>query len=60
MQITITKEVLREQIKILREFLKEKGQDVTQTSCYHLLANMYGLRNWHVLSARLLGEKEND
>ena len=52
MQFSITKETLKIQVKIMREFIP----DLTQSSAYQLLAKLYGFDGWNQLSAALKKE----
>lgn len=57
MQVTITKELLQRQIKIAREFLKEGGYELNQSSAYNMLSKMYGQPNWNTLCALIEKDK---
>ncbi len=57
MQITITKERLKSQVKIIREFLATKDFNLTQSSAYILLAKLHGCKDWNILSAILKNEE---
>ncbi len=52
-QITLTKEVLKEQVKIIREFLKKNDYTLSQSATYNLLALMYGIKDWNTLVAAI-------
>jgi len=51
MHIIISKEFIKEQVKIMREFLKSGGTELTQSAAYNLIAKMYGIADWNTLSA---------
>ncbi len=51
MQIVITKEFIKEQVRIMREFLKSGGTELTQGAAYNLISKMYGVADWNTLSA---------
>lgn len=56
MKIEITKDLLKAQIKILREYLKAADFELSQSSAYHAVSKMYGFENWNTLSAHLKEE----
>jgi len=53
MNITLSKELLKAQVKIVREFLKEGNMNLTQSTAYILVSKMYGQKDWNTLSALL-------
>jgi hypothetical protein len=55
MNVTLTKEFIKNQILLMREFLKTGGMDIKQSNAYNLLARMYGFKDWNTLSAMLKG-----
>lgn len=57
MQITITKEVMKSQIEVLRAYLQTVGIDLKQMNAYNCLSKMYGFPDWNTLSAALKNEE---
>ncbi|HLX52375.1 MAG TPA: glyoxalase superfamily protein [Aquella sp.] len=53
MQIELTKDLIKAQVKILREFLKENNIDLKQSSAYQVISKMYGQKDWNTLSTLL-------
>jgi hypothetical protein len=53
MQIELTKDILKSQVKILREFLKANDIQLTQSSAYIVLSKIHGFHDWHELSEEL-------
>jgi hypothetical protein len=56
MIITVNKALLKAQVKILKDYLKEGGFPITQSSSYVLLSKLYGFNGWNELSAFLKNE----
>lgn len=50
MRITLNKEAIKQQVSILREFLKEP---ISQSSAYNCIAKIYGFENWNTFKATL-------
>jgi Glyoxalase superfamily protein len=50
MIIKINKEILKLQVKTLRNFLKEKDIEISQSSAYEVISKMYGYEGWNFLS----------
>ena len=53
MNIVVNKEIIKRQVEIVRNFLKEGHQDISQSSAYNLISKMYGARDWNTLKAYL-------
>ena len=53
MKIELTKELIKEQVNILRQFLKNGAQDISQSASYEVIAKMYGYENWNILASKL-------
>lgn len=50
-------EQIKAQAKILKEYLREGGFDITQSSCYNAIAKMNGYENWNTFQAKLKTEE---
>ena len=57
MQITLTKEIMKSQIEVLRAYLKVVGIELGQQNAYNCLSKMYGFPDWNTLSAALKNEE---
>lgn len=60
MQLEINKEILKNQVKVLREFLKKGGINLNQSVSYSLLAIIYGFESWNHLSAIIKKEESHN
>jgi len=58
MNVILTKEIIKNQVRTLRIFLLEGGYKITQTSAYQCLAKIYGFENWTALSNELTKKGE--
>lgn len=56
MHLTITKDVLKTQVKLLREFLPSNV--LTQSSAYECIARIHGWQSWNELSAAIVKEEK--
>ena len=62
-EFKLTKELLKKQVNIIRNFLKEGSNtnDISQSAAYSLLSKIYGFPNWDTMSAYLKSkELDND
>lgn len=56
--IQINRELLKKQAKLLQDFIRQKYSiKINLSFCYQVLSNLYGYKDWNVLSAKI---KEND
>jgi hypothetical protein len=54
MQLSLNKELLKKQAKIMQEFIRlENGEKMKLSNCYECIAKMWGYKNWNTLSANL-------
>lgn len=60
----MNKEKLKKQVEIICDFLANNkcekcgtSTSISRSSAYHLLAKIYGYKNWNTLSAKLKDEE---
>lgn len=53
MNLVLTKEVVKGQVKTLREFLSNGDYKLSQTSAYQCMAKIYGFESWTDLANTL-------
>jgi len=58
MNVVLTKEIVKDQVKTLRVFLSEGGYQLSQTSAYQCMAKIYGFESWTVLANKLKESKK--
>ncbi len=57
MKMTINKEIIKSQVKILRESLTEK---ISQSAAYNIISKMYGFDSWNHLNAELTTKEPSE
>lgn len=56
MNLMLTKEIVKDQVKILRIFLLKGDYKLSQTSAYQCMAKIYGFESWTDLANELKQE----
>lgn len=46
--VMYTIDEMKNRAKILKEYLRAGGFNITQSSCYNALAKMHGFENWNI------------